>query len=132
MNSLDSFQTLDSLKIGNKKFAFYNISKLNDQYPNIRKLPKSKKILIENLLSLEDGKDVNKNIIEKDYLNKSNMPKLKIIKAHGNYNDFIILLKQNIPNNILLNRDFIQKICKQENSVDGFVLLVALGQNLYR
>ena len=49
MNSLDSFQTLDSLKIGSKNFAFYNISKLNDQYPNIRKLPKSKKILIENL-----------------------------------------------------------------------------------
>ena len=65
MNSLDSFQTLDSLKIGNKKFAFYNISKLNDQYPNIQKLPKSKKILIENLLRLEDGKDVNKDLIEK-------------------------------------------------------------------
>jgi aconitate hydratase len=65
MNSLDSFQTLDSLKIGNKKFAFYNISKLNDQYPNIRKLPKSKKILIENLLRLEDGEDVNKDLIEK-------------------------------------------------------------------
>ena len=65
MNSLDSFQTLDSLKIGNKNFAFYNISKLNDQYPHIRKLPKSKKILIENLLRLEDGKDVNKDLIEK-------------------------------------------------------------------
>ena len=65
MNSLDSFQTLDSLKIGNKNFAFHNISKLNDQYPNIRKLPKSKKILIENLLRLEDGKDVNKDLIEK-------------------------------------------------------------------
>ena len=65
MNSLDSFQTLDSLKIGNKNFAFYNISKLNDQYPNIQKLPKSKKILIENLLRLEDGKDVNKDLIEK-------------------------------------------------------------------
>jgi len=65
MNSLDSFQILDSLKIGNKNFAFYNISKLNDQYPNIRKLPKSRKILIENLLRLEDGKDVNKDLIEK-------------------------------------------------------------------
>ena len=65
MNSLDSFQTLDSLNIGSKNFAFYNISKLNDQYPNIRKLPKSKKILIENLLRLEDGKDVNKDLIEK-------------------------------------------------------------------
>ena len=65
MNSLDSFQTLDSLKIGNKNFAIYNISKLNDQYPNNQKLPKSKKILIENLLRLEDGKDVNKDLIEK-------------------------------------------------------------------
>ena len=65
MNSINSFQTLDSLKISNKNFAFYNISKLNDQYPNIQKLPKSKKILIENLLRLEDGKDVNKNLIEK-------------------------------------------------------------------
>ena len=65
MNSLDSFQILDTLKIGNKNFAFYNISKLNDQYPNIRKLPKSKKILIENLLRLEDGKDVNKDLIAK-------------------------------------------------------------------
>ncbi len=65
MNSLDSFQTLDSLKIGSKNFAFYNISKLNDQYPNIQRLPKSKKILIENLLRLEDGKDVNKDLIEK-------------------------------------------------------------------
>ncbi len=64
MNSLDSFQTLDSLKIGNKNYAFYNISKLKDQYPNIQKLPKSKKILIENLLRLEDGKDVNKHLIE--------------------------------------------------------------------
>ena len=65
MNSLNSFQTLDSLKIGRKNFAFYNISKLNDQYPHIQKLPKSKKILIENLLRLEDGKDVNKDLIEK-------------------------------------------------------------------
>ena len=57
MNSLDSFQTLDILNIGSKNYSFYNISKLNDQYPNIQKLPKSKKILIENLLRLEDGKD---------------------------------------------------------------------------
>ena len=65
MNFSDSFQTLDSLKIGEKKFVFYNISKLHDKYPAIQKLPKSKKILIENLLRLEDGKDVNKGLIEK-------------------------------------------------------------------
>ena len=65
MNFSDSFQTLDSLKIGEKQFVFYNISKLHDKYPAIQKLPKSKKILIENLLRLEDGKDVNKSLIEK-------------------------------------------------------------------
>ena len=65
MNFSDSFQTLDSLKIGEKQFVFYNISKLHDKYPAIQKLPKSKKILIENLLRLEDGKDVNKGLIEK-------------------------------------------------------------------
>ena len=65
MNSLDSFQTLDSLNVGGKEYAFYNIAKLHEKFPAIQKLPKSKKILIENLLRLEDGKDVNKDLIEK-------------------------------------------------------------------
>ena len=65
MNSLDSFHTLDSLNMGGKEYTFYNISKLHEKYPAIEKLPKSKKILIENLLRLEDGKDVNKDLIEK-------------------------------------------------------------------
>ncbi len=65
MKSLDSFQTLDSLNMGVKEYTFYNISKLHEKYPAIEKLPKSKKILIENLLRLEDGKDVNKDLIEK-------------------------------------------------------------------
>ena len=69
MNSLDSFKVLDSLNIGNKQFSFYNISKLHDQFSGIQKLPKCKKILIENLLRLEDGKDVNKNLIEQVLLN---------------------------------------------------------------
>ena len=45
MKSIDSFGTLDSLKLGEKKFIFYNISKLHDKYPAIQKLPKSKKYL---------------------------------------------------------------------------------------
>ena len=57
MNSLDSFHTLDSLNMGSKEYTFYNISKLHEKYTAIEKLPKSKKILIENLLRLEDGKD---------------------------------------------------------------------------
>ena len=44
--------------------SLFNLSKLEDSFPKIKNLPKSKKILIENLLRLEDGKDVNKDLIE--------------------------------------------------------------------
>ena len=88
MNSLDSFQTLDSLKINNKNFSFYNISKLNDQYPNIQKLPKSKKILIENLLRLEDGKDVNKDLIEKVLQNPQEKHEIFFLPARVLMQDF--------------------------------------------
>ncbi len=64
MLSVDSFQTLDQFSQNGKKFIFYNLSKLEDNFPKIKNLPKSKKILIENLLRLEDGKDVNKDLIE--------------------------------------------------------------------
>ncbi len=64
MLSVDSFQTLDQFSNNGKKFIFYNLSKLEDNFPKIKNLPKSKKILIENLLRLEDGKDVNKDLIE--------------------------------------------------------------------
>ncbi|GIR17096.1 MAG: aconitate hydratase A [Pelagibacteraceae bacterium] len=47
-----------------KQYNFYNLSKLEDNFPKIKNVPKSKKILIENLLRLEDGKDVNKDLIE--------------------------------------------------------------------
>lgn len=65
MNELNSFDVIDTLEVDNQKFHFYNLSKLHDRYPEILKLPKSKKVLIENLLRLEDGVDVNKNLIEK-------------------------------------------------------------------
>ncbi len=64
MLSVDSFKTLDQFSNNGKKYIFYNLSKLEDNFPKIKKVPKSKKILIENLLRLEDGKDVNKDLIE--------------------------------------------------------------------
>ncbi len=64
MLSVDSFKTLDQFSNNGKKYIFYNLSKLEDNFPKIKNLPKSKKILIENLLRLEDGKDVNKDLIE--------------------------------------------------------------------
>ena len=64
MLSVDSFNTLDQLSNNGKQYNFFNLSKLGDSFPKIKNLPKSKKILIENLLRLEDGKDVNKDLIE--------------------------------------------------------------------
>ena len=64
MLSIDSFKTLDQFSNNGKKYIFYNLSKLEDNFPKIKNVPKSKKILIENLLRLEDGKDVNKDLIE--------------------------------------------------------------------
>ena len=88
MNSLDSFQTLDSLNIGGKEYAFYNIAKLHDKFPSIQKLPKSKKILIENLLRLEDGKDVNKDLIEKVLHNPEEKHEIFFLPARVLMQDF--------------------------------------------
>tara|TARA_Y100001947_G_scaffold159674_1_gene179259 strand:+ start:902 stop:3535 length:2634 start_codon:yes stop_codon:yes gene_type:complete len=64
MLSVDSFQTFDQFSYNEKKYNFYNLTKLENSFPKTKNLPKSKKILIENLLRLEDGKDVNKALIE--------------------------------------------------------------------
>ena len=64
MLSVDSFNTLDQFSNNGKQYNFFNLSKLEDSFPKIKNLPKSKKILIENLLRLENGKDVNKDLIE--------------------------------------------------------------------
>ena len=63
MLSVDSFQTLDQFSLNGKEYNFYNLSFLEKEFPKLKTLPKSKKILIENLLRLEDGKDVNVNLI---------------------------------------------------------------------
>ena len=88
MNSLDSFHTLDSLNIGGKEYTFYNISKLHEKYPAIEKLPKSKKILIENLLRLEDGKDVYKDLIEKVLQNPEKKHEIFFLPARVLMQDF--------------------------------------------
>ncbi len=63
MLSVNSFQTLDKFSLKGKEYNFYNLSLLENEFPKLKTLPKSKKILIENLLRLEDGKDVNVNLI---------------------------------------------------------------------
>ena len=65
MNSINSFNALDSFSVDNDIYHFYNLSKICKEFPKLQKLPKSKKILIENLLRLEDGIDINKALIKK-------------------------------------------------------------------
>ena len=57
-------------------------------FPAIQKLPKSKKILIENLLRLEDGKDVNKNLIEKVLQNPEEKHEIFFLPARVLMQDF--------------------------------------------
>ena len=58
MNSINSFNALDSFSVDNDIYHFYNLSKICKEFPKLQNLPKSKKILIENLLRLEDGIDI--------------------------------------------------------------------------
>ena len=75
INSKDSFKSLKKLKVDNKN---YNIFSLKEAEKNglegISKLPKSIKILLENLLRFEDEKSVKKEQILsiKSWLNKKN------------------------------------------------------------
>ena len=62
---MNSFNTLDKLTVNDKEYYFHNLNKLNSQFPKIAKLAKSKKVLIENLLRLEDGLDINKELLLK-------------------------------------------------------------------
>ena len=66
IKSKDSFKSLKQLKVDNK---IYNIFSLKEAEKNgldgISKLPKSIKVLLENLLRFEDGKSVKRN---KSYL----------------------------------------------------------------
>ena len=74
--SKNSFQSLDKLDIYGKTYHFYNLSKAEKNgLKGIKKLPKSLKVLLENLLRFEDGVTVNKNQINgvADWLKKKEL-----------------------------------------------------------
>ena len=60
----NSFQTLKTHKILNTDYSFHNLSELENKY-HVSKLPFSIRILLENLLRMEDGKNVTTLHIEK-------------------------------------------------------------------
>ncbi|MGB5442598.1 MAG: aconitate hydratase AcnA [Gammaproteobacteria bacterium] len=59
----NSFNTRDTLVVGNTSYQIYSLNKLGQQH-DISHLPWTLKILLENLLRYEDGKTVTRDDIE--------------------------------------------------------------------
>ncbi len=65
MESLDSFKAIDNIIIEDKEYYFYNIVKASQHLDiDISRLPFGMKILFENLLRFEDGRDINSQTIQ--------------------------------------------------------------------
>ncbi len=58
--SLNSFKSRSVLKVGNKEYEIYRLDALDQQGISTRHLPYSLRILLENLLRTEDGRNVKK------------------------------------------------------------------------
>ena len=62
--SKNSFQSLDEIKVSSKTYKIFNLKKAEQNgLEGISKLPKSLKVLLENLLRYEDDLTVNKRQI---------------------------------------------------------------------
>jgi aconitate hydratase len=61
--SLNSFNSRSSLKVGNKEYEIYRLDALDKQGISTKHLPYSLRILLENLLRTEDGRNVKKEDI---------------------------------------------------------------------
>ena len=78
----NSYNSLKSININNSEYKYYSLSEAEKNgLDGISKLPKSLKVLLENLLRYEDDLSVTKNQIEaiKEWL-KTKKYKKKIIK----------------------------------------------------
>src|SRR3984893_19365115 len=56
--SVNSFNSRSSLKVGNKEYELYRLDALDKQGISTAHLPFSLRILLENLLRTEDGRNV--------------------------------------------------------------------------
>ncbi|MGB9190042.1 MULTISPECIES: aconitate hydratase AcnA [unclassified Acinetobacter] len=53
-SNINSFNTLETLTVGSEHYQIFNLSKLQVQLGDLSRLPKSLKVLLENLLRFED------------------------------------------------------------------------------
>ena len=78
MKSLDSFKSLSDLQVGSKNYKYYNLKKAaQNGLEGTEQLPKSLKVVLENLLRFEDDLSVNKDQILalKEWLKDKKSPK---------------------------------------------------------
>src|ERR1043166_6272353 len=62
--SVNSFNSRSSLQIGNKQYEIYRLDALDKQGISTRHLHFSLRILLENLLRTEDGRNVRKEDVQ--------------------------------------------------------------------
>jgi aconitate hydratase len=58
VDSMNSFNSRATLKVGSKEYEIYRLDALDKQGVSTKHLPYSLRILLENLLRTEDGKNV--------------------------------------------------------------------------
>ena len=59
----DSFSTASTLNVDGREYRYFSLEKLAENY-NVKRLPFSLKVLLENLLRHEDDIDVTRGDIE--------------------------------------------------------------------
>ncbi|HQW82534.1 MAG TPA: aconitase family protein, partial [Pseudomonadota bacterium] len=59
----DTFSVLDTLSLNGKNYRFYSLAKFGQKH-DIRRLPFSMKIVLENLLRFEDGANITTKEVE--------------------------------------------------------------------
>ncbi len=64
MAQIDSFKTRTTLTVGGLPYALFSLKGLAKQFPQLKQLPHSLKVLLENLLRFEDGRVVKREHIE--------------------------------------------------------------------
>ncbi len=64
MSHIDSLKSKATLKVGDKEYLYHSIAQAAETLGDVSQLPKSMKVLLENLLRYEDNKTVNLQDIE--------------------------------------------------------------------
>ena len=89
----NSYNSLSDIKVEGKNYKLYSLKKAEENgLEGITKLPKSLKVLLENLLRYEDDLTVNKNQIEsiKDWLKEKNLKQRLPTDLHEFYYKIIL------------------------------------------